>query len=226
MNEAYEQVLSGKKRAATTSSKDFRERLFSLRGTIVTTLALVMFGAIGFLSLSHLKHQTSLIVDDTLPGLSYAGEANAYIADSSKTLLYITEKDAARRKQIRSEMDTLNDRTSKYLSLYQKAIFDKEDEANFRSLVQIRNSYIRFRNQVLSLADAGRETEALELFNDSLVPAHSQVKKASDKLFEFNMEQGRVRGKRIMTFCTITQIVLGAASVAIFALGFFFGLFK
>ena len=76
------------------------------------------------------------------------------------------------------------------------------------------------------LADTGHETEALDLFNTSLIPAHAQVKKAGDKLFEFNMEQGKVRGKKIMLFCTVTQIVLGVASVVIFAIGFFFGLFK
>jgi glycosyltransferase involved in cell wall biosynthesis len=224
MSEAYEQVLSGK--ATRTFSKDLREKFFSFRGTVVTTLALLLVGTIGFLSLSRLKHQAELIVSDTLPGLSYSGEANAYIADSSRTLLYITEKDPARRKQIRGEMGTFSARTTKYLTLYRAAIFSKEDETNFQSLVQIRNSYIHVRNHVLELADAGQETEALSLFNDSLIPAHSQLKKAGDKLFEYNMEQGRVRGERIMTFCTITQIALGAASVAIFALGFFFGLFK
>lgn len=231
MNEVYEQVLTNEAKTERSSPRHFRERLasrqlFSFRGSVVTTLALILVGAIGFLSLNHLKHQASLIVDDTLPGLSYAGEANAYIADSSRTLLYIAAKDPERRKQIRDEMGVVSARTTKYLDLYRTAIFSEEDATNFQSLVQIRTSYIRVRNHILDLADTGRDTEALEVFNTSLLPAHAQVKKAGDKLFEFNMEQGKVRGKKIMLFCTVTQIVLGVASIVIFAIGFFFGLFK
>ncbi len=231
MNEVYEMVLNKETKAVASSSKHSREQmasreLFSFRGSVVTTLILLLVGMIGFLSLNHLKHQASLIVEDTLPGLSYAGEANAYIADSSKTLLYITEKDPARRKEIRGEMAALSTRTTKYLTLYRTAIFSEEDATNFQSLVQLRDSYIHVRNHVLDLADTGRETEALHVFSDSLIPVHAQVKKAGDRLFEYNMEQGRERGGRIMTFCTVTQVVLGVASVVIFAIGFFFGLFK
>jgi len=228
MNQVYEETVR-RARVHPVRNQDpirYSRRLISFRSVVVAATTLLLIGTLGFLSLSHLKHEAALIVHDTMPGLSYAGEANAYIADSSRTLLYVTEKDPARRRQIREQMNVLSSRTSKYLSLYRQSIFSDEDVANFQSLVQIRNSYIRVRNQVLELADAGRETEALAVFNESLLPAHAEVKKAGDHLFEYNMKQGRDRGQRIMTFCTVNQIALGVASVVIFLLGFFFGLFK
>src|SRR5262249_533241 len=140
--------------------------------------------------------------------------------------MFIIDKNPDRRRQIKEDIATFSARTTKYLNLYRTQIYTEEDATNFQSLIQIRASYIHVRNRVLELASQGKETEALAGFNESLLPADAQVKKAGDKLFEYNMDQGRVRGERIMRFCTITQVALAVASVVIFAVGFFLGLFK
>jgi glycosyltransferase involved in cell wall biosynthesis len=231
MNEIYEKTLAPQPQPKTEGPKYIRaalatRRLFSFRGSIMATFILLLVGSLGFMSLDHLKHQASLIVSDTLPGLSYAGEANAYIVDAARTLLFVTDDDPARRKKIRGEINTLSARTMNYLMLYQNQIFSDEDETNFQALIQTREKYVRVRDRILDLAASGQEKEALAVYNDQLMPAHNQVKNAADKLFEYNMRQGQARGKRIMAFCTFTQVVLAAASVLVFAIGFFFGLFK
>jgi glycosyltransferase involved in cell wall biosynthesis len=231
MREVYEETLTQATEQSPAIPKHVRtalaaRRLVSFKGSLVATALLLLVGMIGFLSLNHLKNQADLIVNDTLPGLSYSGEANAYIVDASRTLLFVTDKDAGRRRQIQNEIDAIGARTTKYLALYRSQIFDEEDRTNFEHLIEVRGKYVEIREQVLNLAAAGREKEALIVYNESLMPMHAEVKEAADKLFEYNMKQGQLRGQRIMRFCTITQIVLGAASVAVFALGFFFGLFK
>ena len=187
---------------------------------------LLLIGMLGFLSLNHLKHQANLIVNDTLPGLSYAGEANAYIVDASRTLLYVMDKDPQKRQEILQQIDAFGARTTKYLTLYRQSIYGDEDWTNFEALIRERDRYIQVRQRILSLANQGKENEALVVYNESLLPIHKSVKEAGDRLFEYNMRQGEARGQKIMAFCTVTQIILGVASVLIFIIGFFLGLFK
>ena len=234
MNEVYEETMAQVAEQTPEAQKHLRSHrapgtprgVFSFRGSAVATAILFLVGLLGFISLAHLKKEVDLIVNDTLPGLSYAGEANAYIADASRTLLFITLKDPESRKKLQAEIDAFGTRTTKYLALYQSQIYEDEDRTNFQTLIRTREEYVNVRDHVLSLANAGKETEALAVYNDSLMPVHSRVKKAADKLFEYNMHQGQFRGRRIMAFCTTTQVLIGVSGVLIFAIGFFIGLFK
>jgi hypothetical protein len=189
-------------------------------------IILLLAGGLGYLSVSRLKRNAELIVNDTLPGLSFGGQINAYLADASRTLLFIITDDPVRRQEIRQEMETLSQRTTGYLEEYKKSIFEPEDRANFQALLNERAAYIQIRERVIELASAGRKNEALAVYNEAMVPAHKLVKSAGDKVFEYNMRQGEARGRRIMEICTATQIVVAVVSVVMFLAGFFIGLFK
>jgi hypothetical protein len=165
-------------------------------------------------------------VEDTLPGLSNAGEANAYIADSSRTLLFVTSVDEEQRAKVRQEIDQLSQRTTSFLDKYRQSVFEPEDRTNFLALVDARQHYIQVRNQILDLASAGKQKEALAEYNEALLPAHLAVKKAGDKVMQYNREQGKQRGLKIMRICTATQVYVAITSVIIFILGFLIGLFK
>jgi hypothetical protein len=59
-----------------------------------------------------------------------------------------------------------------------------------------------------------------------LLPAYQRFKETGDKVFAYNIKQGRTRGSSIMTVCKITQWVAAAIGIFIFALGFLVGMFK
>lgn len=232
MNEVYQQVM-----AQTTAGRQKRtqsgpggtsawQKTISMKGALLTLIALLMIGGWGYFSIGELKHQAWQIVYDTLPGLSFAGEANGYIVESSRTLLFVTTDDPAQRENLRQEIDEQGRRTAGYLQAYDKQIFSAEDRTNFEDVEALRGEYIQVRDKILNLAEAGKKHEALTMYSSTLLPIHAKVKAAADKLFQFNMLEGQQRGRRIMTICTITQIVLAVTSVGIFVLGFFIGFFK
>ena len=190
------------------------------------SVVLLIAGVLGYISVSNLKRNAELIVQDTLPGLSLAGEANSYLADTSRTLLVIMTEDAGQRQAIRDEIAGLCQRTTGYLERYATQIDSEEDRVNYQALMDERKAYIQIRDQVLGLAVADKRNEALKLYSESMVPAHKRVKSAGDKLFEFNMHEGEVRGRNILATCTATQITVALLSVAVFLAGFFIGLFK
>lgn len=187
---------------------------------------LLLAGGLGYLSVSQLKRNAELIVNDTLPGLSFGGQANAYLADASRTLQLIVTENPADRQKIRDEINTLSQRTTGYLEKYKNSIYEAGDRASYQALLKERADYIQIRERVIELALAGKKAEALALYNESMVPEHKRVKSAGDQIFEYNMRQGEARGRRIMAICTATQIVVAVVSVVIFITGFFIGLFK
>ena len=112
---------------------------------VVLTLA----GVFGYLSLSRLKHNARLIVEDTLPGLSYAGAANLYLAEAARTLLLVVTEDPDQRRALREEINSLSARTAGWLERYGTQIDSEEDRANYEALIRGRQAYIMIREQIL-----------------------------------------------------------------------------
>ena len=237
MNRVYEQA-SGR----TVSEMKVRERkknyngvgavtnvlhrAVSFKGAMASLVFLLLVAALGVLTLIALKGEARLIVTDTLPGLSYAGEANAYLADSTRTLLFIVTKEAETRAKLHKEISALSGRTSDYLERYMASILSEDERSKYMAVVGARAEYFVVRNRVLALAEAGRVEEALAQFKEALIPTQTRVKQAGDGLLEFNRHQAEQRGQRIMTICTVTQIVVAGAFVVIFFVGFLVGLFR
>jgi len=198
----------------------------SFKGAVASLVFLLLVAALGILSLTALKDEARLIVTDTLPGLSYAGEANAYLADSTRTLLFIVTKDEEKRVKLHEEISALSGRTSSYLEKYKASILSEDERSRYMAVVVARAEYFAVRNRILLLAEAGQMEKSLAMFKDSLIPTQARVKQAGDGLLEFNRHQAEHRGQRIMTICTVTQIVVAGAFVLIFFLGFSLGVFR
>jgi glycosyltransferase involved in cell wall biosynthesis len=206
---------------------NFLHQMVSLKGLAVAFFGLVLIGALGFFSVGQLKKQAREIVQDTLPGLSYAGEANASLAQAfNRTLLLLVTEPPAERAQLQKEVESFSRATSTYLEAYRKQIFAAEDQALFDRLIRRRTEYIAVRERLIDLVDHGRNLDAVQLSKSELLPAYSRYKDAGDQIFQYNMREGKARGRTIMTVCTVTQIFAAVVGVLIFILGFLIGLFK
>ena len=107
MNRVYEEASerADPERKVSERMKDYSgvgavanvlHQAVSFKGAMASLAFLLLVAALGVFSLTALKGEARLIVTDTLPGLAYAGEANAYLADSTRTLLFIVTKDAGK----------------------------------------------------------------------------------------------------------------------------------
>lgn len=202
-------------------------RMFSLRGAFATLAGLLLIGAAGFLSIGHLKNQASKIVNDTLPGLTYAGEANASLAQAfNRTLVLLITDDPLEQQQLRGEITSFSESTTAALTQYRTQMFESEDDQLFQSLVRRRSEYLRIRSRVLDSLGTGDRAAAIQIYRKELAPAYRAYKSAGDKLFEYNIEQGKVRGKKILVVSTTTQFVVAAIGIIVFIVGFLLGLFK
>jgi hypothetical protein len=191
-----------------------------------TFLVLFLIGTLGFMSLSRLKRIAGEIAHNTLPGVSLAGRANAYLADANRVMLYILTDEPAQRAEIRQEIDGLSTRTTGYLNEYRMGIHSPEQQQLFDTLVTERNNYIVTRNRILEIAATGNEAEAITQVKAVLLPAHKRIKNAGDDLISYDIREGETRSKEIMATCTLTQITVAAMGVLVFIVGFIIGLFR
>lgn len=232
MNEVYQNAVAAPSEKQTsqytgiTSSTHVIHRVVSVRGMFATLLVLFLVGTLGFLSLTRLKRIAGDISHNTLPGISLAGRANAYLADASRVVLYILADEPAQRAEIRAEIDGLSARTTGYLNEYHEGIRFPEQQRLYETLVTERNHYIQTRNRILEMAATGQQIEAIKQFQDVLLPQHKRIKTAGDDLINFDIKQGEARSKEIMTTCTLTQITVAVMGVLVFVVGFIIGLFR
>jgi hypothetical protein len=202
----------------------FLSRMLSFRGLAATGLGLFLIGALGFFSVSRLKVDARTIIEDTLPGLSYAGEANASLAQAfNRTLLLLNVDNPEQRAQIEREVDLFSQRTTRLLQAYRRQIYSAQELAVFNQMQARREDYLRQRLQTMSLIHSNRHQEAVAHCKSQLLPAYNRYREAGDKLFEYNMHQGQSRGRIILTVCTITQLVVAGVGILIFLAGFLLG---
>ena len=160
-------------------------RFVSCAGLAPAGVGLLLIGAVGFLSVGHLKNQARQIVQDTLPGLSIAGEANSSRSQAfSRTLLLLMTDSAQRRAQIQKETELCIQATTGQLNAYSKQIYTREDQALFDKLLKRRAEYLAIRGRTIALAESNRLQEAVALAKGELIPAYDRYREGGDKLFE------------------------------------------
>jgi glycosyltransferase involved in cell wall biosynthesis len=235
MNERYQKAVALGATEATRKTHysgmggvtNLAHRVLSLAGLAGTALVLMLIGALGFVSVSHLKQEAGLIVGDTLPSLSYAGEAIGGASSAfNRTLMFLVTENAEQRAQLRKDLESHNQATSRILEDYQQVVNSPVERVLYEQVMKGRADYVQLRERILDLADHNQRTQAIDLCNRELFPAYRQYRDSLSQLFEFDVRQGRTRGETIMRVCTITQWVVAGIGIFIFALGFLIGLFK
>ena len=202
----------------------FMRTIISIPRLALAGLILLLIAAPGFFTIGYLKKQARAITEDTLPGLSFAGAANANLAQAfNRTLMLLLCDDLQERAKLSKEIEDFSQKTTAYLESYRRSIFTHEDRTQFNILLDQRAQYLRIREKTVALADANKRSEAIALYNSELLPAYQRYKEAGDKLFCYNAKQGQSRAHAIITGFTITEFLIGGTGMVLFILGFVFG---
>lgn len=234
MDERYQKVMAGRERRDNLEEytgmggvTHLVHRIFSTPGLLFAILILALVGTFGFLSVSHLKRQADKIVNDTLPGLSAAGEANAGGSTSfNRTLMFLVTESPEQRAQLRREVEHYSQATTSFLESYSTEPLTAGERALLDKALKARGEYLELRKRVFDFYDHGQQPEAMAVCNRELLPAYLEYKDTLYQLFEYNVREGRARGQTIMRVCTITQWAVAIIGILLFAIGFVIGLLK
>ena len=206
----------------TIENDNVMKNLRRLKPLAIAVVCLFVVGWIGFSVVGRLKRDAAAIVDDTLPGLVYAGQINSELSENfARTLLAINSDSPEQRDLYLKRIDEGSQRMNDSMQGYQRSVFEEEERQVLNRLMAVRVKYREVRRQVFDLVKEGKRKEALQLFETELLPAYAAQKEAGDALFDYNVKQGRARGMRIEILCRRTQWVVTAICVVIFVGGFF-----
>ena len=216
---------NGQKRFGFGTGATLLNLLFSLRGALIAVGGVLLVAALFFVSLNYLKLQARSIVQETLPGLSYAGEANACLAHAfNRTLLLMMSDSPEQRAELEQEIQQASDQTTALLSAYKGQISSERDRLMFERVIARRSDYLRTREETLKYVNANQREAALAHCKNELLPAFKAYKAEADKLFFHEMQTGQASGQAIMRICTGTQVLVAVIGVFIFLTGFLIGL--
>jgi hypothetical protein len=202
-------------------------RLFPVRGLAAAAAILFVIGTAGFLSVEYIKHNAWLVVEDTLAGLRDSSMVNANLIESFNSMVLLNMADTpAERQHCREDFQRYNDEVSAFVTAYSGSIFTGEDQANYQRLLACREEYLKIHRQIFDLVDAGKYSEAKQLFRVSFMPVYMNYKAAAGRVMKYNEDEGKSRGKIILQVCTVTQFFIAGAGIVLFGMGFLLGLFR
>jgi hypothetical protein len=197
-------------------------RLRRLKPAIMVAVVLLAIGGTGFFMVWRLKNDAAGIVDDTLPGLVYAGQIDSELSENfARTLMVINADSAEERDQYLKKISEGSARVNASMDGYRPTIFEPEENKLFNRLVTLRGKYQEIRQRVFDLVSQDRRKESLQLLQSELMPAYAAQKEAGEALFNYNVKQGQSRGARIETGCRRTEWVMAFLCMGMFLGGFF-----
>ena len=226
MDGVYRQVVEENRLKAQLKKKTLGV-ILAPKGILLAVGVLLLVGALEFFTISQLKENARQIVDDTLPGLSNAGEANASLAQAfNRTWTFVQTDDPEQRPTLRREAELFSRATTSYLEAYKKTVLEREEQILLDKLLERRAEYLKLREKTFGLVDSNQQAEAVALCKNDLLPAYHSYRQCGYDLFDYNMRQGQARGRSIMKACTITQFVVAGLGIVVFIAGFLMGMSK
>jgi methyl-accepting chemotaxis protein len=188
-------------------------------GTGMLCLIIVGLSIFSVYRIRSLNKISDSIVEDSLPGVIYAGKINSYQAENQiHTRELLTASSAEQKKAIRAAMASISQATEDACKKYEEAIFAAEDRTNFEKFKESRAEYLKVREQFYPLLETN-QTAAIAYADTILTPAYSAYSKAGDVLMDYNQQMGEERGKnltaqvtwdiRILTIVGIGSLLAG-----------------
>jgi methyl-accepting chemotaxis protein len=166
-------------------------------GTTILCTLIVAISLFAITQMRGLNKISDSIVQDSLPGLIYAGKINGDQADTQiANWRFLNEKNPEVRKSIRAELAEGDRALAETMAKYGASVFSDEDRKNLDALKNAEADYSRQREQMLTLAESNKEA-AVALMTGSLAHAYTEFSKAGDVLLTYNSKLGEDRGKEL-----------------------------
>ncbi len=162
-----------------------------------------------------------------MPGAILAGQINAKIGEAHiSTWRLLSTHDATEQKALFLEIEEAKSEVSDLFEKYQKTIQTDLDKRLFSKLSESRADYIKAREHFMSVALAGRQTEAAGLLTGPVRTTFKAYLAAAEDVVNYNAKTGeaiaQTTGKEVAA--SIIWISVGSVLALIVCSGFAFAL--
>ena len=188
---------------------------------LVLCLAVACVGMVGA---RYLSKKSRHIADQTLPSLSHIAMANQFRGQAFQHLVCAVNcKEVAELKQEEVEVRSYSERSQKELDSFMQSNAMAEYRTLFQEFLRERENYLRSRDKILLLCDAGNRSEATKEMMEILLPMYDRYLDKSQDLMEQLHKDGIAEAKSISSVSLWAQLFTVISSIVIFSFGFFLG---
>jgi len=185
--------------------------------------ALCVFVIIRMNTLDNLSQN---VVNDSLPGVIYAGKINAAQSQNELRLIrMLLYTDAESHNKLKQEMAALSKEINEAVKNYEKSVNDDVDRKNFNNLLAQRENFLKTEEKFFSIV-ATNHDEAEKFAMTTVRAAFNSYAEAGDTLREFNKKNGEEAGVIYMKKATQTKMLLVIVGVGCILIGIIFSIFN
>jgi len=189
----------------------------------VIVLCVAVTGA-GMAGSRHLSKRSRYIAEEILPSLVHMAMANQFHGQAFQHLVCaVNAKDVGRLRVEEAEVRSYSEMSQKELGLFEKSDDVDKHRELFKDFLADRETYLKTRNKILLLCDAGNRIEAMNEMMESLLPMYDRYLDKSQELMEHLSNDGIVEAQAIGSVSAWVQVFTMLSSILIFFFGFILG---
>ncbi|MEI6177875.1 MAG: MCP four helix bundle domain-containing protein [Verrucomicrobiota bacterium] len=192
---------------------------------IVTVFVLcVAVAAVGMAGARFLSKRSRHIAEQTLPSLSHISMANQFRGQAFQHLVCAVNcKEVEELKREEAEVRSYSEKSRKELDLFMKSNAIAEYQTLFNEFLMERENYLRSRDRILLLCDAGNRSEATAEMVGILLPMYDRYLDKSQDLMDQLHKDGIDEAKSLSSISLWAQLFTVISSIFIFFFGFLLG---
>jgi len=195
-----------------------------LSAGLLAIVAMIAIGGIGYFALTNIRTMAvDRLKEDAIPGIVAMSEIEALLLDNQVSVVMLIHSDTAEdRKTLQTRIDLAALKAVAALKVYEDALANDEDRANFSKMMTLRNKYADVRKRCLDLANAGKATEAEALLLAELAPAYGAYRDHAELMLKWNQDNAYKATDEIISKTTsstlqtaVTALILIAVSLVL-----------
>ena len=179
-------------------------------------------GVFSYTRVAAIDREMRTLSTDALPGVVAMGRIEGGSQRAGKlAAMLILEPAAAARNVLEEKVRVNAGELDDAYKAYEDQIFQEDDRASFRTLVDLRKEWVAVRDEVVALVRAGKQAEATAKFNAAGGPVQDRQRAQMDRMAKWNRDCADLAAARGTAAVSAAQtgVVVGLAAAAAVATG-------
>lgn len=217
--EAYEEQV-----ILTDVTKHHFAAIFSLRGAFMLLVVSMIIALIEFTAVHALSGKAEEVAHKTIPAFTHVASANSALTESfNNVLLAVASENPNSRQGYLKQVEDLSERVTGSLKSFEDTLGPASVPTLFQRLVDARSKFQEIRSSMLVQIESGNRADAMNTYENRLLPAYEAYKKLGNELLGWTADRGTSDAASLILICRITQAVLVVVGFVIFIFGFSVG---
>ena len=163
-----------------------------LGGFLFVSLFTLMVGLFGIRALHTVEQSGIVLYDDITVPIGLIGDISTSFQRIRVNMAVIAgTSDKTVQKEAAERIKKFREHIAQKLAPFEKSMKTEAEKKDFAALVEARTAYVKVQEQVIGLADAGKEDEAMRLLQGEGRKVASAYNQIIDKLVEDKVEKGK-----------------------------------